>query len=418
MLIFRDAGSGKIFSVSQSGAVIGREGEGLDVALGYSSISRRHARIYLSGGKWWLEDLGSSNGTFLDGAVLIRPGRLAQGATFAFASHEFVVEKAVVEPYDPEKTELMLPALQGPKSSTACQPLQLTHELEKEKEKENESEWSEITVSIRHDAEHPSSMEYQQVNQNIVGEIESNVSWQANATFDENGDENPTFSVAGHFFRALEYYLILIPKLFVSPMMTVRRQIEEQPLSPMNRWQLLGWAMPGLASSLGFYFFCQFVFLPFVMIQDSGFALKTFLSGLAFIVFGVAISGLLIAFLFHRILRFIVKLFKGDCDEKSRTNYLIAMEAASVIIAVSSGFKLLFGSLEAIHLTSVSLKVLLFFSEAMLAWATVIVSAVAYFWFKAFQVHKAVPLVVLICGALGLASQLANMIVILFKIIF
>jgi len=43
------------------------------------SISNRHARIHIERGQYWLEDLGSTNGTFLgegriQGKVLIGPG--------------------------------------------------------------------------------------------------------------------------------------------------------------------------------------------------------------------------------------------------------------------------------------------------------------------------------------------------------
>jgi len=31
-------------------------------------VSRRHARIFYSGGKWYIEDLGSRNGTIVDGS--------------------------------------------------------------------------------------------------------------------------------------------------------------------------------------------------------------------------------------------------------------------------------------------------------------------------------------------------------------
>src|SRR5690606_38891354 len=43
----------------------GRDSEsGLVVAR--SSVSRQHARLYLEGESWWVEDLGSTNGTFVN----------------------------------------------------------------------------------------------------------------------------------------------------------------------------------------------------------------------------------------------------------------------------------------------------------------------------------------------------------------
>lgn len=46
--------------------VIGRE-EG-DVVIGWdNAASRRHARIYSTDGAWWVEDIGSTNGTFVNG---------------------------------------------------------------------------------------------------------------------------------------------------------------------------------------------------------------------------------------------------------------------------------------------------------------------------------------------------------------
>ena len=49
--------------------------------------SSRHARVFLEGGTWMVEDLGSTNGTFLDDARLTEPeafpvgSRLTMGAT-------------------------------------------------------------------------------------------------------------------------------------------------------------------------------------------------------------------------------------------------------------------------------------------------------------------------------------------------
>ncbi|MBF7082333.1 FHA domain-containing protein [Desulfallas sp. Bu1-1] len=50
-----------------------------DVVLPGRFASGRHARIYLQNGQYWLEDLGSKNGTFLNGVPLTRPAVLANG---------------------------------------------------------------------------------------------------------------------------------------------------------------------------------------------------------------------------------------------------------------------------------------------------------------------------------------------------
>jgi pSer/pThr/pTyr-binding forkhead associated (FHA) protein len=38
------------------------------------AVSRRHAELYWADGKLWLADLGSRNGTLLDGRLLTGPG--------------------------------------------------------------------------------------------------------------------------------------------------------------------------------------------------------------------------------------------------------------------------------------------------------------------------------------------------------
>jgi DNA-binding winged helix-turn-helix (wHTH) protein len=44
------------------------------------AVSRRHARIVVAGSRAWVEDLGSKNGTRLDGAALIERTELVSGA--------------------------------------------------------------------------------------------------------------------------------------------------------------------------------------------------------------------------------------------------------------------------------------------------------------------------------------------------
>lgn len=59
------------------GVSIGRGGE-CDLVLAESSVSRRHARVLRRGGGIWVEDLGSRNGTFVNG-VAVKSHELAIG---------------------------------------------------------------------------------------------------------------------------------------------------------------------------------------------------------------------------------------------------------------------------------------------------------------------------------------------------
>ena len=77
--------SGEIYPLSPSDSVIvGRSSEA-DLVLQDDSVSRKHARIYLAGGTLWLRDLGSRNGTLVNGQQVARC-RLASGDRIAIGS--------------------------------------------------------------------------------------------------------------------------------------------------------------------------------------------------------------------------------------------------------------------------------------------------------------------------------------------
>ena len=52
--------------------IIGR-GSDCQIRLDDDYSSTRHARLFMSEGQWWVEDLGSTNGTYLDGQRVTRP---------------------------------------------------------------------------------------------------------------------------------------------------------------------------------------------------------------------------------------------------------------------------------------------------------------------------------------------------------
>ena len=69
--------AGRSFEVPPTGLILGRvESTQCDIPLGGASVSSRHARLYFDGsrGSWYIRDLGSVNGTRVDG----RPVDLAE----------------------------------------------------------------------------------------------------------------------------------------------------------------------------------------------------------------------------------------------------------------------------------------------------------------------------------------------------
>jgi len=78
LLVTYPDGSHKKFSLSKGELLIGRDSDN-DVVLASPAVSRRHARIYMWDSQVFIEDLGSSNGIFVQGkrineAALVKPG--------------------------------------------------------------------------------------------------------------------------------------------------------------------------------------------------------------------------------------------------------------------------------------------------------------------------------------------------------
>ena len=69
--------------LSEGENVIGRTSEAV-VRISSSHVSRRHARIVVTGGRAVLEDLGSKNGTYLRGHRIRRPVELSDGDEICF----------------------------------------------------------------------------------------------------------------------------------------------------------------------------------------------------------------------------------------------------------------------------------------------------------------------------------------------
>ena len=69
---------GTLHPLLEDESVIGR-GDGNAVAVPDASVSSKHARVLRSGGAFFIEDLGSRNGTFVNGEPVKEKRPLADG---------------------------------------------------------------------------------------------------------------------------------------------------------------------------------------------------------------------------------------------------------------------------------------------------------------------------------------------------
>jgi len=83
-----------------------------DLTLDDAEVSRRHAIVRQAAGRLQVEDLGSSNGTFVDGTRITAPTALDDGARLTIGTTELVVEGRegsnikITGPLDPNATKV------------------------------------------------------------------------------------------------------------------------------------------------------------------------------------------------------------------------------------------------------------------------------------------------------------------------
>jgi len=110
ILILKEGpGRGKVWELRQEALTIGRH-DSCDVFLPDRRVSRFHARITRQGKSFVLEDLGSKNGTFVNGVPITSPYTLKDGdeIVIAFAFKLLFVDSGATAPLAPEEPLLKL----------------------------------------------------------------------------------------------------------------------------------------------------------------------------------------------------------------------------------------------------------------------------------------------------------------------
>jgi len=92
---------GQIYELDRTEVSIGRDIAN-DIVINDAEVSRKHAQLTLEADRYKIEDLNSTNGTYIDGQRLIGPHLLAIGEVIMFGDNVGVVFDA--EPIDLDAT--------------------------------------------------------------------------------------------------------------------------------------------------------------------------------------------------------------------------------------------------------------------------------------------------------------------------
>ena len=99
---------GKTFPLTKDEITIGRDSSN-DIVINDAEVSRKHAQLVKQGGAYVIEDLGSTNGTFVNGQRLMGPHSLRPDELILLGENVSLVYQ--VEAYDPDATIVSGPGI-------------------------------------------------------------------------------------------------------------------------------------------------------------------------------------------------------------------------------------------------------------------------------------------------------------------
>ncbi len=368
-LELRDPSSGSTFQVPDEGLTIGREGGKADFQVKDNGVSKSHCRIYLDGDAWFLEDLGSANGTYLGEDKLAAPTELMPNDVISMSKTRFEVLGPINDGEgedDPGPPPTPPPAPKASKAPAKPAP---------------------AAAAAKKPAGKPVS-----AGPAMSAARKSTGSAEASS----DGDAGAEAKGIGYFFiavpKAIAFYLAAIPLLLVNPIGTIRKGISEQKHEPMGKMELIAYALPALFVS---------AFLPSIA-TGIALAVRGTFSIMSFIPIVPAISAVIGAvitgYFFHPVMGWIITKLKGSSDERSRTNYFLMLMTATAVLAVPNAIAILLTLAPIPFIGLVGVVLGLVASLAMLF--------VVYSWFVYFDVMKIVRTIVLVLGALSVVFGL------------
>jgi hypothetical protein len=368
-LEIRDTQSSESMTIPATGRTLGREGsESADLTVPDRTVSSRHAKIFARGSCWYIEDLRSSNGTFVNGERITVPTQLTAGDRFSLCRYGFEVVR-VLGGFGPNTTAVLgNTLLTGRDSSTNLRvvPSYRAEERQPAASAGNapESEFGPLAAD-------PGSTEKRGPAGN-----------SAAAAAPSTGD-----SFLSLVLMAVGYYVAAIPMLLLNPFRFVRNGIANQRFGAFGPAELIAYAVPALAVGAALSILSTTIFR--LVWGEIGIDLVTrtlfLLGGCAA---GAAITGLG----FHPLLRRFVRLLEGGSTAESRSNFFVMLYTGAILVFVPPAVVDFVGLVPEPLVAAVPMVLALA--------AYLLIAFIAYSWFRHFQVLSWFPILLILVGGL------------------
>lgn len=402
-LEIRNLESSKSHLIDPGGAVLGREGGDAQIKLGDQGVSKKHARIYAKRGTWYLEDLDSANGTYLEDERITSPVVLTPGSVFTMSRQQFEVVQIITE--EPEPTRNPRDAAvddMDHAETNAMEPGDLPDRLRANKGKRPAGKSkAELRGNNRIEEDDPPPTDHSQsARRNESGEADEpppargsgrkQGAVQSASRNQPPADADvpaPSFAYfASAVPRAVAYYLKSVPLMAVNPIGTIRKGIAEQPLPALSNVELIAYAFPALLFSALVGAVCGAI----VAIRAHTFSVMMLFPIVPLIsaAVGAVVSGLIA----HPVLTWIVDKLEGQSDARSRSNMFVMQMTASALLAVPSGLSVL--------MALIPLPFVILIPMVISVVASLVMLFLLFSWFRYFGVVQWFEYVVLGLGAL------------------
>ena len=345
----KDLTSGEVYDIGPNGATLGRESARTDISIPDEAISKKHARILLLNGQWYLEDLNSSNGTFIDGGRIHNQTLLEQDTGFSLSQRNF----SVVLISDAENDAIdgaSKPNFYGPDSDA------ISHL----------SEQGEESLSM---AEHVQSTAGAEDSRPIGTQL------------------------IGGLINSVLYYIKVIPQMAIQPAAFVRRGVDNQEWPVMSSLVIFFHALPAFIFG-GIGFTLAAIITQFI---NGSFSLEPFIESLAIGILAGLGSALVTGFLWHPVCSKLVQILGGQSSPRARTNYAIMFFATQVFITFAISLQAIFSNLSIPFINTVS--------PLLLVLGTITMSYLITSWNKYFGISRPAHMFIL---AMSLLTVLAT----------